>query len=148
MLRIFNHGLLKQIANSLGFRQIILYFGLSTSAYIEYRIKSSTVTYIFLLFFIHNNHESLFVCKYKTYLWHYFLYVCITHHVWDSLWAIETLQGLWSTWIFIVLGPNEYVCIVIRCKCCTVCRCSGCDSNNIVLCVCVVDVIAITLYWV
>ena len=53
------HRLLKKIANSLDFgdfRQIILYIGLSTSTHIEYIIKSSMVTYPFLLFWIHNNY--------------------------------------------------------------------------------------------
>ena len=52
-LRIFDHCLLKEIDNSLDlgdFSKISLYFGLSIRTHIEYRIKSSTVTYTFYLF--------------------------------------------------------------------------------------------------
>ena len=80
--------LVKKIVNSLDFgdfRQIILYFGLSTWTHIEYRIKSSTVTYTFfcffcfiicILFFISKNQLSIkqvfLICKMNTsdqYFW-------------------------------------------------------------------------------
>ena len=54
IVKDFDHCLLNQIANSfdLGdFRQILLYFGLSTWIHIEYRIKRSTVTYTCFCFF-------------------------------------------------------------------------------------------------
>ena len=51
LLRILGPSVGEKIANQIDFgefRQIILYFGLSTWTHIEYIIKSSMVTYTFL----------------------------------------------------------------------------------------------------
>ena len=58
--------LLLFLANSLDlrdFRQIILYFGLSTRTHIEYRIKSSTVTYILFVAFL--DKQYVYLSSYK-----------------------------------------------------------------------------------
>ena len=59
----YDHCLLKEIANSLdfrGFRQIILYFELSTWTHIVYRLKKhSTLIYFCFLFFLDKQHVYL-----------------------------------------------------------------------------------------
>ena len=64
MVKDFWPLFVKQIANSLDFgdfRQIILYFGLSTWTHIEYRIKSSTLTYSYFFSILDKQYVFIYI---------------------------------------------------------------------------------------